>query len=77
MEVGGLAPLNLIQSTIFFEMPVPSQGHCVFPLFRLLTDFVCLFIYEFLPLHLEDCSMFGNFVITLIYDTLIQDSLEH
>ena len=31
----------------------------VFPVFCLLTDFVCLYI--------EDCSEFGNFVITLIY----------
>jgi len=28
-------------------MPVPSQGHCGFPVSRLLTDFVCLLIYEF------------------------------
>jgi len=38
----------------------------VFSVFRLLTDFVCLLTYEFLPLPLEDCSVFGNFVITLI-----------
>ena len=29
------------------EMPVPSQGHCGFPVFRLSTDFVCLLTYEF------------------------------
>jgi hypothetical protein len=29
-------------------MPVPSQGHCVFTVFQLLTDFVCLYTYEFL-----------------------------
>jgi hypothetical protein len=28
-------------------MPVPSQGHYVFTVFRLLTDFVCLYTYEF------------------------------
>jgi hypothetical protein len=33
----------------------------VFTVFWLLTDFVCLYTYE-----LEDCSEFGNFVITLI-----------
>jgi hypothetical protein len=27
MKAGGLALLNLIQSTISLEMPVPSQGH--------------------------------------------------
>ena len=36
-----------IQSTISLEMPVPSQDHCGFPVSRLLTDFVCLLIYEF------------------------------
>ena len=35
---------NLIQPTISLEMPVPSA---VFPVFRLLTDFVCLLTYEF------------------------------
>jgi hypothetical protein len=29
--------------TISLEMPVPSQGHYVFTVFRLLTDFVCLY----------------------------------
>jgi hypothetical protein len=29
------------------EMPVPSQGHYGFHSFRLLTDFVCLYNYEF------------------------------
>jgi hypothetical protein len=33
MEVGGLAPKNLIQPTISLEMPVPSLGHCGFPNF--------------------------------------------
>ena len=37
----------LIQPTISLEMPVPSQGHYVFTVFRLLTDFVCLYNYEF------------------------------
>ena len=53
---------NLIQPTISLEMPVPSLGHCGFPVFRLLTDFVCLLTFP-----LEDCSVFGNFGITLIY----------
>jgi hypothetical protein len=37
----------LIQPTISLEMPVPSQGHYGFHSFRLLTDFVCLYNYEF------------------------------
>ena len=32
---------------ISLEMPVPSQVHYVFTVFRLLTDFVCLYTYEF------------------------------
>ena len=28
-------------------MPVTSQDHCVFPVFRLLNDFFCLLTYEF------------------------------
>ena len=28
-------------------MPVPSQGHYGFHSLRLLTDFVCLYTYEF------------------------------
>ena len=47
MRAGGLAPENLIQPTISLEMPVPSQGHYVFTVFRLLTEFVCLYNYEF------------------------------
>ena len=35
----------------------------VFAVFRLLTDFVCLWVLTF---PLEDCSEFGNFVITLM-----------
>jgi hypothetical protein len=40
MKGGGLALSNLIQPTISLEMPVPSQGHYVFTVFQLLTDFV-------------------------------------
>ena len=36
---------HLIQLTISLEMPVPSQGHYGFHSFRLLTDFVCLYIF--------------------------------
>jgi hypothetical protein len=45
MKAGGLAPQNLIQPTISLEMPV--RAIMVFPVFRLLTDFVCLLTYEF------------------------------
>jgi hypothetical protein len=47
MKGGGLALYNLIQPTISLEMPVPSQGHYGFHIFRLLTDIVCLYTYEF------------------------------
>ena len=47
MKAGGLALLNLIQPTISLEMLGQSQGHYVFTVFRLLTDFVCLYTYEF------------------------------
>jgi hypothetical protein len=36
------------QIMLMLEMPVPSQGHYVFTVFELLTDFVCLYTYEFL-----------------------------
>jgi len=41
----------------------------VFPVFRLLTDFVCL-----LPFPWEDCSVFDNFVITLIFNQKVNVS---
>jgi hypothetical protein len=47
MKAGGLALSNLIQPTISLEMSVPRQGHYVFTVVRLLTDFVCLYTYEF------------------------------
>ena len=37
-----------------------------FPVFRLLTDFVCLYTYEFWLSLWKIGSEFGNFVITLI-----------
>jgi hypothetical protein len=52
--------------TISLEMPVPSQGHWGFPSF-LVVDWFCLFVDLWvLPFPLEDCSVFDNFVITLI-----------
>ena len=66
MEAGCLAPQNLIQSTISLEMPVSSQGQYGFPSFP-VVDWLCLFIDLWvLPFPLEDCSVFGNFVITII-----------
>ena len=52
-------------SNIYFslEMPVPSQGHYVFTVFRLLTDFVCLYTYEF---WLSLCKIFWSSVILLL-----------
>jgi hypothetical protein len=63
MKAGGLAFLNLIQSTISLEMPVPSQGHYVFTVFRLLTDFVCLYTYEF---RLSLCKIIRSSVILFL-----------
>jgi hypothetical protein len=42
-ELGLCSSIHL-KPTISLEMPVPSQ---VFTVFRLLTDFVCLYTYEF------------------------------
>ena len=48
MEAGGLAPYNLIQPTISLEMPdYQVRVIAVFLVFWLLTDFICLLIYEF------------------------------
>ena len=58
--------LNLIQPAISLEMPVPSQGHCGFPSFPVVDWFCLLVDLWVLPFPLEDCSVFGNFVITLI-----------
>jgi hypothetical protein len=44
-------------------MPVPSQGHYVFTGFRLLTDFVCLYTYEF---WLSICKIVRNSVNLLL-----------
>ena len=47
-------------------MPVPSQGHyvfTVFTVFRLLTDFVCLYNYEF---GLSLCKIVRSSVILLL-----------
>jgi hypothetical protein len=44
-------------------MPVPSQGHYVFTVFRLLTDFVCLYTYQF---WLSLCKIVQSSVILLL-----------
>jgi hypothetical protein len=44
-------------------MPVPSQGITVFTVFRLLTDFVCLYTYEF---WLSLCKIARSSVILLL-----------
>ena len=63
MKGGGLALWNLIQPTISLEMPVPSQGDYVFTVFRLLTDFVCLYTYEF---WLSLCKIARSSVIVVL-----------
>jgi hypothetical protein len=51
--------------SISLEMPLPSQGHYGFHSFP-VVDWFCLFIYLWvLTFPLQDCSEFGNFVITL------------
>jgi hypothetical protein len=53
--------------SLSLEMPVPSQGHYGFHSFPVVNWF-CLYIYLcVLTFPLEDCSEFGNFVITLIW----------
>ena len=60
---------NMLQPTISLEMPIPSQDHCGFPSFP-VVDWFCLFVDLWvLPFPLEDCSVFGNFVITLMPTT--------
>ena len=55
----------MIQPTISLEMPVPRQGHYGFHSCP-VVDWFCLFIFLWvLNFPLEDCSEFGNFVITL------------
>ena len=46
-----------------FPAFVPSQGHYVFTVFRLLTDFVCLYNYEF---WLSLCKIVRSSVILLL-----------
>jgi hypothetical protein len=75
MKGGGLALYNLIQPTISLEMPVPSQGHYVFTVFRLLTDFVCLYTYEF---WLSLCYIVRSSVILLpLFKKVSLITLEH
>ena len=50
----------IYKPTISLEMPVPSQGHYGF---QLLTDFVCLYNYEFL---LSLCKIVRSSVILLL-----------
>jgi hypothetical protein len=55
--------LYMIQPTISLEMPVPSQGHYGFHSLRLLTNFVCLYSYEF---WLSLCKIVRSSVILLL-----------
>ena len=52
-------------------MPVPSQGHCGFHSFRLVTDFVCLYNYEF---GLSLCKIVRSSVILLL--PLLKDNFQ-
>jgi hypothetical protein len=53
----------MIQPTISLEMPVPSQGHYGFTVFRLVTDFVGLYTYE---IWLSLCKIARCSVILLL-----------
>jgi hypothetical protein len=61
---------DLSQPTISLEMPVPSQGQYGFHSFRLLTDFVCLYNYEF---WLSLCKIVRSSVILLLPLYIILD----
>jgi len=55
MLLGGSFPLPNVSEyfrredflPLVLEMPVPSQGHYGFHSFPVVTDFVCLYNYEF------------------------------
>jgi len=47
------------------EMPVPSQGHYGFHSFPVVTDFVCLYNYEF---WLSLCKIIPDFVCLYTYE---------
>jgi hypothetical protein len=72
MKAGGLALENLIQPTISLELPVPSQSHYVFTVFRLLTDFVCLNQRRNQKLQIEEYNTMAkkNKRTKIIYKTL-------
>jgi hypothetical protein len=67
----GLLSRTLTTKYVFWTWNVtimvwPSQGHCDFPSFP-VVDWFCLFVdLCVLPFPFENCSVFGNFVITLI-----------
>jgi hypothetical protein len=51
------------------------KAHCDFLSFP-VVDWFCLFVDLWvLPFPLEDCSVFGNFVITLIYTSVLTNSV--
>ena len=54
---------RIMYCDVALEMPVPSQGHYGFHSFPLLTDFVCLYGYEF---GLSLCKIVRSSVILLL-----------
>ena len=59
--------MHFILHQLIVYSTIDLQGHCGFPSFP-VVDWFCLFVDLWvLPFCLEDCSVFGNFVITLIY----------
>jgi hypothetical protein len=64
-ESGRFGALKSDSTHHFFKMPVPSQGHYGFStVFRLLTDLVCLYTYEF---WLSLCKIVRSSVILLLH----------
>jgi hypothetical protein len=64
-----MCPISSVKSDSthhFFGNACTKSGPFRFHSFRLLNDFFCLLTYEFCLSLLKDCSVFGNFVITLM-----------
>ena len=69
---GGFDALKSDSTHHFFGNACTKSGHYGFYSFRLLTGFVCLY-----TLPLEDCSEFGNIVITHIQSTMKRSTNTH
>ena len=69
----GITRLN--RQYIFCGDDIEDEFHFGFPSFP-VVDWFCLFVDLWvLSFHLEDCSVFGNFVITLIF--ILYSNVKH